>query len=69
MDDRAKLMSEIMSLLTYVSSLCSFFLQYLSLYAPAFGVIIAGITCGINWHYQRRRLELIKNKQDDDDSF
>jgi hypothetical protein len=66
MEDKAKIISEVATLLTYVGSAMTILFNFLNTYSLAFGVIFAGITCCINWRVQRIRVKLMLSKQDDD---
>lgn len=66
MEDKAKIISEVATLLTYASSVMTILFNFLNTYSLAFGVIFAGITCWINWRVQRLRVKLMLSKQNED---
>ena len=60
MDNKAGMIAEMLSWLTFIGSGITVFLSWLNIYGSAFGVIFTAITCFINWRVQAYRLKKAK---------
>lgn len=67
MHDHAEHVIALTTKITYSTSAVLVFLQFLNTYAAAFGVLLAFCTFIVNWVYQHKNRQLLKQRIEKDD--